>query len=93
MEIPQIRTYIFNNIKLLVPSEYEEIFRIIRKQKESFSENSNGVFFDLSGVSDDTLIKIKEYIDFCLKTRQEDQLRLKDLERIRAHNENYKEEE
>jgi hypothetical protein len=93
MEIPQTRTYIFNNIKLLVPSEYEEIFRIIRKHKESFSENSNGVFFDLSGVSDDTLIKIKEYIDFCLKTRQEDQLRLKDLERIRAHNENYKEEE
>jgi len=92
MEIPQTRTYIFNNIKLLVPSEYEEIFRIIRKQKESFSENSNGVFFDLSGVSEDTLLKIKEYIDFCLKTRQDDQLRLKDLERIRAHNENYKDE-
>ena len=92
MEIPQTRTYIFNNIKLLVPSEYEEIFRIIRKQKESFSENSNGVFFDLSGVSEDTLFKIKEYIDFCLKTRQDDQLRLKDLERIRVHNENYKDE-
>jgi hypothetical protein len=43
-------------------------------------------------VSEDTLLKIKEYIDFCLKTRQDDQLRLKDLERIRAHNENYKDE-
>jgi hypothetical protein len=91
MEIPQTRTYIFNHIKSLVPSEYEEIFRIIRKQKESYSENSNGVFFDLSNVTHDTLCKIKEYIDFCLKTRQDDQYRLKELETIRIHNETYKE--
>jgi len=92
MEIHQSRTYIFNHIKSLVPSEYEEIFRIIRKQKEPYSENSNGVFFDLSGVSDDTLHKIKEYIDFCLKTRQDDQHRLQELETIRIHNETYKDE-
>ena len=47
MEIQQIRNYIFDHIKSLVTSEYEEIFRIIRKKKESFSENSNGIFFDL----------------------------------------------
>jgi len=93
MELPQMRTYIFHHIKTLVLSEYEEIFRIIRKKKESYSENSNGVFFDLSTVSADTLLKIKEYIDFCLKTRQDEQSRLKDLETIRIHNESYKEEE
>jgi hypothetical protein len=92
MEIHQSRTYIFNHIKSLVSSEYEEIFRIIRKQKESYSENSNGVFFDLSGVSEDTLNKIKEYIDFCLKTRQDDHNRLQELETIRIHNETYKDE-
>jgi len=92
MDIHQSRMYIFNHIKSLVQSEYEEIFRIIRKQKESYSENSNGVFFDLSGVSEDTLCKIKEYIDFCLKTRQDDQIRLKELESIRIHNELYKDE-
>ena len=47
MELQQMRTYIFEHIKSLVPSEYEEIFRIIRKKKESYSENSNGIFFDL----------------------------------------------
>jgi len=93
MELQQMRTYIFEHIKSLVPSEYEEIFRIIRKKKESYSENSNGIFFDLSTVSLDTLLKIKEYIDFCLKTRQDDQIRLKDLESIRIHNETYKEDE
>jgi hypothetical protein len=92
MEIQSIRTYIFDHIKSLVPSEYEEIFRIIRKKKESYSENSNGIFFDLSSVSIDTLQQIKEYVDFCLKTRQDDQIRLQHLETIRMHNETYKEE-
>ena len=92
MEIQQIRNYIFDHIKSLVTSEYEEVFRIIRKKKESFSENSNGIFFDLSSVSIDTLNQIKEYIDFCLKTRQDDQTRLHELETIRMHNETYKED-
>ena len=93
MDIHQSRMYIFNHIKSLVQSEYEEIFRIIRKKKESYSENSNGIFFDLSSISEDTLLKIKDYIDFCLKTRQEDQIRLKDLEIIRIHNESYKDDD
>ena len=92
-QMQQMRTYIFEHIKSLVSSEYEEIFRIIRKKKESYSENSNGIFFDLSTVSTDTLLKIKDYIDFCLKTRQDDQNRLKDLESIRMHNETYKDDE
>ena len=50
-------------------------------------------FFDLSSVGYNTLHKIKEYIDFCLKTRQEHELRLKDLESIRIHNESYKNED
>jgi len=93
MDVQNVRNYIFENIKSLVASEYEEVFRIIRKNKESYSENSNGVFFDLSSVGYNTLHKIKEYIDFCLKTRQEHELRLKDLESIRIHNESYKNED
>jgi hypothetical protein len=93
MDVQIVRNYIFENIKSLVASEYEEVFRIIRKNKESYSENSNGVFSDLSSVGYNTLIKIKEYIDFCLKTRQEHELRLKDLESIRIHNESYKNED
>ena len=93
MDVQNVRNYIFDNIKSLVASEYEEVFRIIRKNKESYSENSNGVFFDLSSVGYNTLHKIKEYIDFCLKTRQDHELRLKDLESIRIHNESYKNED
>ena len=83
----------FENIKMLVKSEQEEVFRIIRKTKENYRENSNGIFFDLSSVSDETFRHIKEYLDFCLKTRLEDAERLKELETIRIQNENYVDEE
>ena len=83
------RKKVFENIKVLVKPEQDEVFRIIRKTKENYTENSNGIFFDLSTVSDDTFIQIKEYLDFCFKTRQEDIERLKELETIRIQNENY----
>ena len=87
------RKKVFENIKILVTPEQEQIFRIIRKTKENYTENSNGIFFDLSTVSDDTFNQIKEYIAFCLKTRQEDANRLKELETIRIQNENYVDED
>lgn len=87
------RRNIFEHIKVLVDSEQQEIFRIIRKTKENYTENSNGIFFDLSSVSNETFHQIKEYLDFCLKTRQEDAERLKELETIRIQNENYVDED
>jgi dsDNA-specific endonuclease/ATPase MutS2 len=87
------RKKIFDNIKVLEKPEQEEIFRIIRKTKESYTENSNGIFFDLSVISEESFNQIKEYLNFCLKTRQEDAERLKDLETIRIQNENYVDEE
>ena len=87
------RKVIFENIKILDKPEQEEIFRIIRKTKENYTENSNGIFFDLTSISDESFGLIKEYINFCLKTRQEHESRLKELETIRIQNENYVEEE
>lgn len=87
------RKKVFEHIKVLVKPEQEEIFRIIRKTKENFTENSNGIFFDLATISDDAFSQIKEYLNFCLKTRQEDAERLKELETIRIQNENYVDED
>jgi hypothetical protein len=87
------RKKIFEYFKILVKPEQEEIFRIIRKTRENYTENSNGIFFDLSTISDDTFNQIKEYLNFCLRTRQEDAERLKELENIRIQNENYIDED
>ena len=38
------RKVMFENIKILDKPEQEEIFRIIRKTKENYTENSNGIF-------------------------------------------------
>ena len=92
MSMYKDRKQLFDNIKILVKTEQEEIFRIIRKMKENYTENANGIFFDVSLLSDDTILQIKEYIDFCLKTRQEHEDRLKELETIRIQNEQYVDE-
>jgi hypothetical protein len=80
------RKKVFDAIKMLVKPEQESIFRIIRKSKESYTENSNGIFFDLSTVSDTTFLEIKDYLHFCSKTRQEHDCRIKELENLRSEN-------
>lgn len=77
------RKHIFDTIHALVKPEQEEIFRIIRKYKVAYSENSNGIFFDLSTVPNDAFDQIKEYINFCMNNRKEHEERLKELETIR----------
>lgn len=77
------RKKIFETIKALAKPEQEEIFRIVRKLKVPYSENSNGVFFDLASISDDSFDQIREYIQFCLTNRKEHEDRLKELDIIR----------
>jgi hypothetical protein len=83
------RKQMFESMKVLVKPEQEEVFRILRKMKEQYTENSNGIFFDLTLLSDSTIQQIQEYIDFCLKTRQEIDVRLKEMETIRSQQESY----
>uniref|UniRef100_A0A6C0KNC8 NET domain-containing protein n=1 Tax=viral metagenome TaxID=1070528 RepID=A0A6C0KNC8_9ZZZZ len=87
------RKSVFEDIKLLQKPEQEELFRILRKTKETYFENSNGILFDLSTLSEDGFQNIKEYLRFCFKTRQEHEERLKELESIRIQNEKYVEKD
>lgn len=85
------RKKVFDNIKLLSKPEHEEIYRILYRYKEQFTENSNGIFFDLSILTDEAFLKVKEYLDFCLKNRIEHEERLKELDTLR--NETYIEDD
>ena len=80
------RKKIFDAIKTLVKPEQESIFRIIRKSKETYTENSNGIFFDLSTISNTTFLEIKDYLHFCSTTRQEHDCRMKTIENLRSEN-------
>lgn len=77
------RKIFFDNINLLVKSEQIQMFRLLKKGGDSFTENSNGVFFDVMAISDDTFFKMDNFMKFVLKTRQEDNDRTKRLEEIR----------
>ena len=73
------RKQFFENLKILVKSEYEEIFRILKKNNEEFTENSNGIFFDVNTVSETTFEQFQEYMNFCLENRRVEEGRTKQL--------------
>jgi len=85
------RRQLFENIKQLVKPEQEHILKLLRKYKESYTENSNGIFFDLINICDVAFTSIEEYLEFCIKNRQEEKERLDELNRLR--NETYVEED
>ena len=51
------------DLKMLVKSEHEQIFSILKKHKVEYSENSNGIFFDLTKLPDSAFIDIKKLIN------------------------------
>jgi hypothetical protein len=41
------RKLLLEELKRLVKSEQEAIFRLLKSEKAEYSENSNGIFFDV----------------------------------------------
>jgi hypothetical protein len=68
----------------LVKSEYEEIYRILKRANEPHSENTNGIFFNINEISADTFDKMKTFMDFCMENRSEQEQRIKALEALRS---------
>lgn len=58
-------------IKFLSKVEQEEVFVILKLTSSEYSENSNGIFFDLCKLPADAFTQIQKYLDFCRKNRDE----------------------
>jgi hypothetical protein len=65
------RKNLLEELKRLVKSEQEAIFRLLKSEKAEYSENSNGIFFDVCKLSPPVFKKIREYIVFCSKNRDD----------------------
>jgi hypothetical protein len=65
------RKLFLDEIKGLAKSELEELYRILKKSKAEFSENSNGVFFDLCSLPAEIFEEMKKFMEFCHKTRDD----------------------
>ena len=72
-------------LKLLSKMEFIKVFEIIKQNKVEFSENSNGIFFDLSKIGAEVFEELNVYLEFCKKIRIEQNLRDED-ERIAQEN-------
>jgi len=83
------RKAFFEHLKILVKSEYEEVFRILKKYNESYTENSNGIFFDITLLKDETFGQLKEYMQFCLENRRLEEGRSKQLANLSAETNQY----
>lgn len=77
------RKFFLEQLSILSRSELEEIFRIIRRSNDIFSENTNGIFFDVCALKQDTFQKLQEFMSYCLKNRSEQDNRTQEMNTIR----------
>jgi hypothetical protein len=77
------RKRVLAEMKKLVKSEQEQIFLILKRYKVEFSENSNGVFFDLSRVPQEPFEEIQKFLTFCYANRKDFEERDREMESSR----------
>ena len=77
------RKRVLGELKNLVRSEQEQIFLILKRFKLEFSENSNGVFFDLSRVPKEPFEEIQKFLAFCQTNRNDFEGRDRQMETSR----------
>lgn len=63
------KLYIKKKMDLLIKNEYFKIFNFIEQANSKYTENQNGIFVNLNDVDDNTLFKIKEYIETITENR------------------------
>jgi hypothetical protein len=71
------------DLKMLGKDEYEEVFRIIKRNNVEYSENSNGIFFDLNSLSDDVFLKLVKFLDLCKAQRVDEASRFAEINTLR----------
>jgi hypothetical protein len=71
------------DLKTIAKSEKEQIFRILKTYNCDFSENSNGVFFNVDTLPSNVLSKMVEFVQFCKSKQNEQDARIKEMESLR----------
>lgn len=75
------RKAFLEDLNTLNKLEQEEVFRILKKNSSLFSENSNGIFFDVSRVDKNTFSQLLTFIEFCKKNREDFESREQEQQR------------
>jgi hypothetical protein len=78
------RKHFLEQLEILSRSEQEEVFRIIRRYADKYSENKNGIFFDVNALRQDTFDRLQEFMNFCIQNRNEQDKRTNEMNCIRS---------
>ena len=65
------REKFLNALRHLGEPEFLEILRLLQKKNIHYSENANGVFFDVVALDQDTFNELEQFIEFVRKNRDE----------------------
>jgi hypothetical protein len=79
------RKQCLEELKKLVKSEQTQIFRILKKHKIEFTENSSGILFDLCKVSKEAFVEIQAFLSFCQDNRNDFEERDRKMELSRLN--------
>ena len=60
-----------SKIKILSLTQQEELFKILQHNKTDYTINNNGIFINLSRLSDNILNEIDHFINFCFESKKE----------------------
>jgi hypothetical protein len=74
------RKRVLGELKKLVRPEQEQIFLILKRHKVDYSENSNGVFFDLNRIPNEPFEEIQKFLVFCQTNRNDFEVRDREME-------------
>jgi hypothetical protein len=64
-------TALVDSIQRLNSTEYEELFKLLHQNKCDYTRNNNGVFLNLSWLTNDIIDKLEIFVKFCHASRKE----------------------
>lgn len=67
----KMRKALFDRINSLSSTEHEEILKIVKSHNIVYSQNKNGIFFNLSSLSDEAVKDIDNFVVYCISNKKE----------------------
>lgn len=68
---PDRLSALVESIQRLNSTEYEELFKLLHQNKCDYTRNNNGVFLNLSWLSEEVIQKLEMFVKFCHASRKE----------------------
>lgn len=65
------KKHLFDKINSLSSTEHDEIYRIINEHNINVSRNKNGIFFNLSSLTENVLQEIDKFVTYCVNNKQQ----------------------